>query len=154
MLDTFREHSKGWLAKAILALIAVTFAVFGIDTYLQNAGSGAAVAKVDGKDVTVQEFGNAMQELRNQMQAAGKVDPALLEDPEVRQSVLDKLILSRLLSSEVRQRHFALSDESLSKFVISLPEFQKDSHQHPSRCCASPRRRLRRLRPEHYHSLR
>lgn len=126
MLDTFREHSKGWLAKAILALIAVTFAVFGIDTYLQNAGSGAAVAEVDGKGVTVQEFGNAMQELRNQMQAAGKVDPALLEDPEVRQSVLDKLVLSRLLSAEVRQRHFALSDESLSKFVISLPEFQKD----------------------------
>jgi peptidyl-prolyl cis-trans isomerase D len=126
MLDTFREHSKGWLAKAILALIAVTFAVFGIDTYLQNAGSGAAIAKVDGKDVTVQEFSNAMQDLRNQMQASGKVDPALLEDPEVRQSVLDKLVTSRLMSAEVRERNFALSDESLSKFIIGLPEFQKD----------------------------
>ena len=124
MLDTFREHSKGWLAKGILALIAVTFAVFGIDTYLQNAGSGAAVAEVNGKSVTVQEYGNAMQALRNQMQAAGKVDPALLESPEVRQSVLDKLIVSRLLNAEVRDRNFVLSDESLSNFIIGLPEFQ------------------------------
>ncbi|HSI23891.1 MAG TPA: SurA N-terminal domain-containing protein [Methylophilaceae bacterium] len=126
MLDTFREHSKGWLAKGILALIAVTFAVFGIDTYLQNAGSGAAVAKVDGKSVTMQEYSNAMQALRNQMQAAGKVDPALLENPEVRQSVLDKLVVSRLLNAEVRDRNFALSDESLSNFIIGLPEFQQN----------------------------
>lgn len=126
MLETFREHSKGWLAKIILALITVPFALWGIDSYMQQAGSGAAVAKVDGNSVTMQEYGNAMQELRNQLQAAGKVDPALLEDPEVRQSVLDKLILSRLLSAEVRTRNFVLSDESLSKFIITLPDFQKD----------------------------
>lgn len=126
MLDTFREHSKGWLAKGILAFIAVTFAVFGIDTYLQNAGSGAAVAKVDGKSVTMQEFSNAMQELRKQLQAEGKVDPALLEDPEVRQTILDRLVTSRLLNAEVRNRHFALTDDALSKFIITLPEFQQN----------------------------
>lgn len=126
MLETFREHSKGWLAKLILALITVPFALWGIDSYLQQAGSGVAVAKVDGKSITVQEYGNAMQELRNQMQAAGKVDPALLEDPEVKQSVLDKLVLSQLLNAEVRKSNFALSDESLGKFILTLPEFQKD----------------------------
>jgi len=126
MLETFREHSKGWLAKGILALIALTFAIFGIDTYLRDAGSGAAVAKVDGKTVTVQEFSNALQDFRNQMQASGKVDPALLDDPEVRQAILDRLVTNRLLNAEVRNRHFALSDDSLSKFVITLPEFQKN----------------------------
>jgi peptidyl-prolyl cis-trans isomerase D len=126
MLETFREHSKGWLAKGILALIALTFAIFGIDTYLRNAGSGAAVAKVDGKTVTVQEFSNALQDFRNQMQASGKVDPALLDDPEVRQAILDRLVTNRLLNAEVRNRHFALSDDSLSKFIITLPEFQKN----------------------------
>lgn len=126
MLETFREHSKGWLAKLILALITVPFALWGIDSYLKNAGAGAAVAKVEGRSVTVQEFGNAMQELRGQLQSSGKFDASLLEDPEVRQSVLDKLILSRLLNMEVHKRNFVLSDDSLSKFIITLPEFQKD----------------------------
>ena len=44
MLEAIRAHSQGWLAKLILTLIAVPFALFGIDAYLKNAGSDAAVA--------------------------------------------------------------------------------------------------------------
>lgn len=126
MLETFREHSKGWLAKLILVLITVPFALWGIDSYLQKAGSGVAVAKVDGSNVTVQEYENAMRNLRNQMQSEGKVDQALLDSPEVKQSILNKLIFAKLLNATVKHEHFALSDESLSKFIITLPEFQKD----------------------------
>ena len=31
MLETIRNHAKGWIAKVILGLIAVTFALFGVD---------------------------------------------------------------------------------------------------------------------------
>lgn len=126
MLDTFREHSKGWLAKLILALITVPFALWGIDSYLHQAGSSVAVAKVNGHSITVQEYSTALQNLRNQMQASGKADPALFEDPAFKQSVLDRLIVSRLLGSEVRRANFALSDEQLAKFILGLPEFQQD----------------------------
>ncbi len=126
MLETFREHSKGWLAKLILALITVPFALWGIDSYLQGAGSNVAVAKVDGKGITVQEYGNALQEMRNQLQASGKADPALLEDPAVKESVLNKLIVTRLMNAEVRHANFTISDAQLGKFIVSLPEFQQN----------------------------
>ncbi len=126
MLDTFREHSKGWLAKLILAFITIPFALWGIDSYLQGAGSNVAVATVDGKDITVQEFANAMEDMRNQLLASGKNDPALLEDPATKQSVLNRLILKRLLDQEIRQANFKISDEVLSKYVMSLPEFHQD----------------------------
>lgn len=126
MLETFREHSKGWLAKLILALITVPFALWGIDSYLQGAGSNVAVAKVDGKGITVQEYGNALQEMRNQLQASGKADPALLEDPAVKASVLNKLIVTRLLNGEVQRANFSISDEQLGKYIMDLPEFQQN----------------------------
>jgi peptidyl-prolyl cis-trans isomerase D len=126
MLETFREHSKGWLAKFILALITVPFALWGIDSYLQGAGSNVALAKVGKQSITVQEYSNALQNVRNQMQAAGKVDPAMLEDPAVKQAVLDRLVSSKLMNAEVRESNFALSDESLSKHILNLPEFQAD----------------------------
>jgi peptidyl-prolyl cis-trans isomerase D len=126
MLDKFRDHSKGWLAKLILALITVPFALWGIDSYLQQAGSNVAVAEVDGQSIGQQEYENTRQELFAQLQAAGKVDPALLEDPEVKKSIVDKLVLSKLLNAEVRKANFALADESLGKFIISLPEFQRE----------------------------
>ncbi len=126
MLETFREHSKGWLAKLILALITIPFALWGIDSYLQGAGSNVAVATVNGKSITVQEYGNAMQDMRNQLQASGKTDPALLDTPAVKQSVLNKLILNHLVGAEVRQEKFSISDEQLGKYIMSLPEFHQD----------------------------
>jgi peptidyl-prolyl cis-trans isomerase D len=126
MLDKFREHSKGWMAKLILALITVPFALWGIDSYLQQAGSNVAVAEVNGQNISLQEYENARQELFGQLQASGKADPALLEDPEVKKSIVDKLVLSKLLNAEVRKANFALADESLGKFIITLPEFQRE----------------------------
>lgn len=126
MLEAIRERTKGRLAKIILALIVIPFALFGIDTYLQNAGSNVAVAKVAGETITVQEYSNALQNLRNKLQSEGKVDPAMLDKPEVRQLVLDRLITDRLLSKEVKRAKFNISDEQLSNYIIGLPEFTQD----------------------------
>lgn len=124
MLEAIRERSKGWLAKLILAFITIPFALWGIDSYLHQAGSNVAVAKVNGDAVTVQEYGNALQNMRNKLQSEGKVDPALLDSPEIKQAVLDRLITTRLLTAEVRHSRFMIGDEQLGKYITSLPEFQ------------------------------
>lgn len=126
MLETFREHSKGWLAKLLLALITIPFALWGIDSYLHQAGTSVAVAEVDGESISVQEFGNALQNVRYRLQAEGKADPALLDDPAFKHSLLDELIQQRLLAAEAREARFALSDQSLSEQIFALPEFQQD----------------------------
>ena len=126
MLDAIRDHSKGWLAKIILTLIAVGFSLFGLDTYLNQAGSNVAVAEVDGASITMQEYGNALQNLRSQLQAEGKTDAAMLDSPVVRQAVLDRLINNRLLAAEAREENFRISDAQLSKYIVAMPEFQQD----------------------------
>lgn len=126
MLEAIRKLTQGILAKFILALIAIPLALWGIDSYLQQEGSNAAVAEVDGETITVQQYSNALQNLRNQLQAEGKVDPELLQRPEVKQSVLDRLITTNLLKREVVDSHFRISDEQLAKYIIAMPEFQND----------------------------
>ncbi|ROH88288.1 peptidylprolyl isomerase [Pseudomethylobacillus aquaticus] len=127
MLEAIREHTKGWLAKAILAAITIPFALFGIDSYLTGAGSGVAVAEVGKQTVTAQEYSNAMQNLRSQMQAEGQqVDQAMLDDPATKQAVLDRLINSKLLSAEISKAGFYMSDEALSQYISGMPEFQRD----------------------------
>ncbi len=126
MLELIRERSKGWLAKAILALITVPFALFGIDAYLRDAGSSAPIAKVEGQPISVQEYSNAMQNLRNRLQSEGQKDLSMLENPEIKASVLDRLIATRLVNAEVKQAKFQISDDQLNKYVWSLPEFQQN----------------------------
>ncbi len=126
MLEAIRKHTTGWLAKAVLALITIPFALFGIDSYLNQAGSNVAVAKVNGDKISIQEYGNAMENVRNRMQADGKVDAAMLESTQFKQSVLDGLITRRLVNSEIRKSNFKISDEQLSQHILGMPEFQEN----------------------------
>lgn len=126
MLEAIRESSKGWPAKVILGLIALVFSVFGIDTYLNQAGSNVAVAEVGDTSITVQEYSNALQNLRNRLQSEGKTDPTMLDSPFVKQAVLDRLITNHLLNQEINKENFRVGDEQLSKYIISMPEFQQE----------------------------
>jgi peptidyl-prolyl cis-trans isomerase D len=127
MLDSIRKHTQGWLAKLILALITIPFALFGIDSYLNQAGSNVAVAKVNGNKISIQEYGNAIETVRNRLQAEGqKVDSAMLESAQLKQSVLDGLITRRLVNEEIRKSNFKISDEQLSQHILDMPEFQEN----------------------------
>jgi len=126
MLDTIRSLAKGWVGKALLALITIPFALFGIDSYLNDAGGNVPIAEVNGNSISVQEYSYAMQNLRNRLQAEGKVDAAQLETPEVKQMVLDQLINKQLLSSEIKNANFAISESQLATYITGMPEFQAD----------------------------
>jgi peptidyl-prolyl cis-trans isomerase D len=127
MLDAIRKHTQGWLAKAILALITIPFALFGIDSYLNQAGGNVAVATVAGEKISVQEFSNSIENVRNRLQSEGqKVDAALLDSPELKQSVLDGLITRRLVNKEVQRVHFKISDDQLNQHILGMPEFQEN----------------------------
>lgn len=126
MLDSIRSVAKGWVGKAILALITIPFALFGIDSYLSDAGNNVAIAKVDGSEVSVQAYSNAMQSLRTRMQNEGKVDQAQLDSPQVKAMVLDQLINEQLLEKEIQQANYKISDAHLATYITAMPSFQKD----------------------------
>ena len=126
MLDSIRSVATGWVGKALLALITIPFALFGIDSYLSQAGNNVAIAKVNGSDISIQEYSNALQNLRNRLQSEGKVDPADLENPQVKMLVLDQLINQQLLEKEIKSAHYAISDAQLATYITGMPNFQKD----------------------------
>lgn len=126
MLDSIRSVAQGWVGKALLALITIPFALFGIDSYLSQAGNNVAVAKVDGSEISIQEYSNALQNLRNRLQSEGKVDQAELDKPEVKFLVLDRLINQQLLEKEIKNAKYAISDAQLATYITGMPTFQKD----------------------------
>ncbi|MGJ8620482.1 MAG: SurA N-terminal domain-containing protein [Methylophilaceae bacterium] len=125
MLELIRNHSKGWLAKIILAVITIPFALFGIDQYLSNAGGNVPVAKVDKDEISLQEYSNTVESVRTRMMAQGeKFDPAVLDSPLFKKSILDGLIMRRLVNAETNRANFTISDAQLNQHILSLPEFQ------------------------------
>lgn len=127
MLELIRSHSKGWLAKLILAAITIPFALFGIDQYLSGAGANVPVAKINGDEISLQEYSNTLETVRTRLQAQSEqYDAAVFDSPAFKQSVLDGLIMRRLVNAETVDRNFQIGDTQLSDHILKMPEFQEN----------------------------
>jgi peptidyl-prolyl cis-trans isomerase D len=135
MLDAIRERSQGWLAKVILGLITIPFMLWGVESYFDKSSGGDVVAKVNGDSITRQEFDRAIkgqqQEMRASMGAA--YNPALFDDPKIRQGVLDGLISQHLLMAAAKQSRLVVSDAQLAATIGALPAFQENGQFSQSR---------------------
>ncbi|MHB1292638.1 MAG: SurA N-terminal domain-containing protein [Sulfuricella sp.] len=128
MLEIIRERAQGVIVKIILGLIIIPFALWGVDSYIRGGDKADIVAQVDGQNITRQEFGRTLKEQQERMRGAmgERFDPAMLDRPEVRQSVLDGLVQQRLLAMEANRVGINLPDTLLASIIAEIPEFQQD----------------------------
>lgn len=128
MLEAIRKHAQGWLAKVILGLIAVTFALFGLDTYMQGDRTGGAIAKVGemeiSRDALAEEVRTQTDRMREAMGPA--FDPAVAETRDFRQQVLDSMIERFALLQEAQKLKLAAPDSHLAMTLAQIPAFQQD----------------------------
>jgi peptidyl-prolyl cis-trans isomerase D len=121
-----------------LGLIAITFATWGIESYTQFRGGRDTVATVNGLDISQREFAEELRRQQDQLRRmfGGAVDPAMLDSPEMRRSVLEAMIGQRLVASEAARAHMFLSREAVIDAITNAPEFQEDGKFSPAKYSA------------------
>jgi peptidyl-prolyl cis-trans isomerase D len=126
MFDLVQRNKR--IIQVVLAIVLLPFAFFGMESYFQDRGSARAVAKVGDHEITEQEFGNAIRERQDQIRnmAGGRIDPALLDSPELRMSVLDSLVRQRVLIDHALRSGMTVSPEQLRTYITQAPVFQED----------------------------
>jgi len=136
VFDLVQKNKR--VIQVFLALIALTFATWGIESYTRFRGGRDSVATVNGLDISQREF---QQELRRQQEQlrrmfGGAVDPAMLDSPEMRRSVLEAMIGQRLVASEAARAHMFMSREAVIEAITSAPDFQEDGKFSPAKYSA------------------
>jgi peptidyl-prolyl cis-trans isomerase D len=128
MLDAIRERAHGWLAKVILALITIPFMLWGMESYFNNSGGGDVLASVDGYKVARPEFDRALKSQQQEMRASmgAAFDPAMFNDPKIRQSILDGIINQHLIINAATKAGMVVTDAEMAKIIGSLPAFQEN----------------------------
>ena len=126
MFDVVHKHKR--IAQAILFLLMVPFAFFGVDFYFRGAGQEGAIATVHGEKITPTEFAEGIREQSDAMrrQMGKNFDPKMFENPEVRYALLENIINQRLLMRKARDEKFRVTDEDLQQFIASVPAFQDE----------------------------
>ena len=128
MLEAIRKHAKGWLAKVILGLIAITFALFGVDSYMKGDKSGGMVAEVGDVGISREELTREIQGQSDRMRETlgPAYDPAVIESAEFRKQVLDSLIERKALLQEAKKLKFLAPDAYIASVLGQIPAFQQD----------------------------
>jgi peptidyl-prolyl cis-trans isomerase D len=127
VLEAIRKHAKGWLAKVILALIAITFALFGVDSYMKGDKSGGVVAEVGNVGIPREELAREIQTQSDRMREAlgAAFDPATIETAAFRKQVLDSLIERKALLLEAQKLKFLVPDTYITSVLAQIPAFQQ-----------------------------
>lgn len=128
MLERIREGSQGVVAKTVLGLVILTFAVSGIGSYL-GSSSDSAVATVNGVEIGQAEFDQAYQDERNQMQRQyGQMFDQLLADEaylaNFKQGVLDRLVVEELQKQQASDLGIRVGDDQIKDLIRQAPQFQ------------------------------
>ncbi len=130
MLERIREGSQGVVAKTILGLVILTFALAGVGSYLSSP-TDVAVAVVNGEEINQTQFEQALQRDRARMQQQfGEMYETIAADPaynsRFRGEVLERLIDETLQQQFVRKLGIRVGDDQVRDTIRSLGEFQVD----------------------------
>lgn len=148
MLQALRDKTSGWIAVAIVALLAIPFAFFGMEQYLfQNSVTYAAKIEAPpswwrsapdvwpvrklfwaSEEIDANDFRNQFERSRQQQREAGgeQFDALAYESLENKRRVLDGLIDQAALRLFAAGAGIAVGDARVRDEIQSFPAFQVD----------------------------
>jgi peptidyl-prolyl cis-trans isomerase D len=127
MLQTFRDFASKRFVRLVFAIfLVIPFGLFGIDYYFKAPVGGDTIASVGSQRIGQTEFDNA---IRNQteiyrQQFKGQFDASLMDNPEVRRAVLDRLVNEKLVVIGAERAGIRMTDKELAQRIASEPFFQ------------------------------
>jgi peptidyl-prolyl cis-trans isomerase D len=128
MLQSMRDNSQGIIAKVLVGLIIVVFALWGVDSLVGLATAEPPPAEVNGKAISQNELYRGIDLQRRQVltQMGDNADPAMLDDVVLRKVVLDNLIDRNVQISAAEEMGLFVSDQMLDQMIVATREFQVD----------------------------
>ncbi len=128
MLQSIREHSHGWLAWLIVGLISIPFALWGINSYLDGASS-VSVASVNGADISLTQYKNAMGNYRDRLQQmlGDSVDINSMDQNILKSEVINGLVEQQVLTQVANESGMRISDKQVSSTILSVEAFQDEN---------------------------
>jgi peptidyl-prolyl cis-trans isomerase D len=125
MLQSIRDRTHGWVAGIIISLVILSFALWGIHSYLEGAGSSDVVAKVNGSEITKRQLAAAYEPLRNQVQT--NTDSGILPEKvetSLKQRALSALINVQILRQASVSQNYKITDLQVENYLERMQDFQ------------------------------
>lgn len=127
MLTTIREKAQGWIAWVIVFIISVPFALWGVNEYFSGQET-VVVAEVNGEELMSQDYQEALTRRKASLrqQFGRNIDNKLLDSTVFKLRILNEMIGQRLLTEDIANQNYSISDEQLAAYIRTNETFQRD----------------------------
>ncbi len=127
MLQAFREKFSGWVLIAVVLLLAVPFALFGINNYFE-ATVDSYIAKVNDADITQAMLQERLDAQRSQMRQMLGQDAELdfLNTPENKRRILDSLVDEELRFQDAKAVGIEVPAGKLQSDILNMQVFKPE----------------------------
>ena len=129
MLEHFRSFAQRRLVRIFFAIfLIIPFGLFGIDYYFRSPVGGDVIASVGPARIGAVEFEQAIRQQAEvyRQQFRGQFDASLMDNPEVRASVLERLVNEKLVAIGAERAGIRMGDKQLAQKILAEPFFQVD----------------------------
>ena len=131
MLQKMRDNAQSWVAKVIVGIIVLIFALTGWESINRFSSKADEAAEVNGEPITKLELEEAVSLQRRQLmqqlqQMGGQFDPSMIDEAFLRSTVLDSMIERSVLIQGAREAGFEISEQMIDQLILSTPDFQVD----------------------------
>ncbi len=125
MLDALRKSAGSWFVKALLGLLVISFAIWGVGDIFRG-GAQSTVAEVGGRKISPQEF---QRDYQNQIGMASNQLGRQLTSAEARTYGLGQRVLENLIGTTAIDIHadtlaLGISDAAVASAIQSERSFQ------------------------------
>ncbi|PWL17830.1 peptidylprolyl isomerase [Falsochrobactrum shanghaiense] len=129
MLDSLRNAARSWVAKFLLGLLVLSFAVWGIsDAFQGNTGGNAALSAGKSEvSATDYRFAYEQQLIRLSQQFRQRLTREQAQSLGIENQVLAQLAAGVVLDEEARKMQLGLSKDGIARLTAQDPSFQDGS---------------------------
>lgn len=131
MLGAIREHATGVVAYAIIFVISIPFALWGIAEYL-NFGGDQEVAEVNGEELSLATFQEAYQQVQRGQQAPSHLSAEAWSDL-LRMQTLQQMIGQEVQRQFLERLRLRPPDEAVAEAIRTQEVFHTDGAFDPER---------------------
>lgn len=123
MLQKLNERIQGVVAWVIIVLVALTFALFGVNYYIQAHHESLTEVDVNGQPISKQDFDLNLRRTRQFNNAAQLTAEG---EKQLKKRLLDDMILNRVSVQAAQSNGFSVSPAQTDAAILTIPQFQED----------------------------
>lgn len=126
MLQTIRDNAQGTIAKIIVFLIIVVFALWGVESIVSIGGGEKPAAVVGGKEVNEIDIARVMEQQKENLrrQFGEQYDESLFNETFLRESAIEQLIEQRIAAVGADKLGLYASTRAVDESIVGIPAFQ------------------------------